>query len=190
MCSSDLFAGVMVLCSLAPRIVSKLLDLRIFPNSIRTPARIGLAYPYSTPVKTAVIMCMFSLTVFSVVVLSGYSSQFEEHSSGYVEDASGDFEILLSSSRQSPLELSPNVSEWGLDETISSSIDAVGEVSRAIVWLDDGEEKIGYILRGVDDGFIDHGAIPLQDWDPSLGDTEQEAWNSMKSNENIVFVDS
>ncbi len=186
----EVFAGVMVLCSVAPRIVSKLLDLRIFPNSIRTPARIGLAYPYSTPIKTAVIMCMFSLTVFSVVVLSGYSSQFEEHSSGYVEDASGDFEILLSSSRQSPLELSPNVSEWGLDESISSSIDAVGEVSRAIVWLDDGEEKIGYILRGVDDGFIDHGAIPLQDWDPSLGDTEQEAWNSMKSNENIVFVDS
>jgi len=186
----EVFAGVMVLSSVAPRLVSKLLDLKIFPNSIRTPARLGLAYPYSTPIKTAVIMGMFSLTVFSVVVLSGYSSQFEEHSSGYVEDASGDFEILLSSSRQSPLELSSNVSQWGLEESISSSIDAVGEVSRAIVWLDDGDEKIGYILRGVDDGFIDHGAIPLQDWDPTLGDTEQEAWNSMKSNENIVFVDS
>ena len=186
----EVFAGVMILSSIAPRAVSKLMDLRVFPTGLRSSAKIGLAYPASTPLKTAVIMGMFSLTVFSVIVLAGYSVQFEEHSSGYVSDASGDFEILLSSSRQSPLELSGNVSDWGLNESISSKIDAVGKVNRAIVWLDDGEEKIGYILRGVDDNFIDHGAIPLDSWDPSLGDTEKEAWDSIKDNQNTVFVDS
>ena len=135
-------------------------------------------------------MGMFSLTVFSVIVLAGYSVQFEEHSSGYVEDASGEFEILLSSSRQVPLELSSNPEEWNLEETNARDIDAVGIVNRAVVWVDDGEEKIGYVLRGVDSGFIEHGAIPLEEWDPALGDTQQEAWESLKINQNIVFVDS
>ena len=27
-------------------------------------------------------------------------------------------------------------------------------------------------FTGVDDGFIDHGALPLEDWDRALGQTE------------------
>ena len=152
--------------------------------------KVSLAHPASKPLRTAVIMGMFSLTVFSVVVLAGYSVQFEEHSSGYVEDASGDFEILLSSSRQVPLELSSEPSEWQLNQTEPGDIDAVGLVNRAVVWVDDGDDSIPYILRGVDDGFIEHGGIPLQDWDRSLGETQEEAWKSLKTNSNIVFVDS
>jgi len=151
---------------------------------------VSLAHPSASPMKTAVIMGMFSLTVFSVIVLAGYSVQFQEHSAGYVEDASGDFEILLSSSRQVPLELSSNPDEWGLKETSPSDIDAVGRVNRAVVWVDDGDEKIGYILRGVDSGFTEHGGIPLEDWDRSLGSTQAEAWDSLNSNPNVVFVDS
>ena len=77
-----------------------------------------------------------------MIVLAGYSVQFEEHSSGYVEDASGDFEILLSSSVQIPLELSSNQYEWNLTHTDPNEIDAVGIVNRAVVWVDDGEEKL------------------------------------------------
>ena len=79
--------------------------------------KVSLAHPSAAPMRTAVIMGMFSLTVFSVIVLAGYSVQFEEHSSGYVEDASGDFEILLSSSRRVPLDLSGDPNEWGLNHT-------------------------------------------------------------------------
>ena len=96
----------------------------------------------------------------------------------------------MSSSRQVPLELSSNPEEWDLEETNAGDIDAVGIVNRAVVWVDDGEDKIGYVLRGVDSGFIEHGAIPLEEWDPALGDTQQEAWESLKINQNIVFVDS
>ena len=63
-------------------------------------------------------------------------------------------------------------------------------MNRVVVWVDDREEKIGYVLRGVDDGFIDHGGIPLEDWNHDLGSTQQEAWDSLKTNKDIVFVDS
>ena len=88
------------------------------------------------------------------------------------------------------LDLSGDPSEWGLNHTNAEHIDAVGIVNRAVVWIDDGEDRIAYLLRGVDDGFVEHGAIPLQDWDKSLGDTEEEEWTSLKSNGNFVFVDS
>ena len=86
--------------------------------------------------------------------------------------------------------MSSDPNEWGLNHTNVEDIDAVGIVSRAVVWVDDEEDRIAYVLRGVDSGFVDHGAIPLQDWDESLGDTEEEAWLSLNSNDNFVFVDS
>ena len=186
----QVIAGVMVLTGLAPRIASWLVERSPFSKKFGAVTRISLAYPSSTPLKTAVIMGMFSLTVFSVVVLAGYSVQFEEHSSGYVEDASGEFEILLSSSRQLPLELSDDVNEWNLSNSTIEDIDAIGRISRAVVWVEEGEDRIPYILRGVDTGFVEHGAIPLEDWDRALGQTQIEAWKSVKSNPNIVFIDS
>ena len=186
----QVFAGVMIFTSFAPLVVNWIIQRSFLAKKIGPVAKVALAYPAAVPVRTAVIMGMFSLTVFSVIVLAGYSVQFEEHSSGYVEDASGDFEILLSSSRQIPLELSSNQYEWNLTHTDPNEIDAVGIVNRAVVWVDDGEEKIGYVLRGVDDGFINHGGIPLEDWNRDLGSTQQEAWNSLKTNQDIVFVDS
>lgn len=186
----QVFAGVMILTGIAPRVVSWLIQKSFLAKRFGPVVKVSLAHPSAAPMRTAVIMGMFSLTVFSVIVLAGYSVQFEEHSSGYVEDASGDFEILLSSSRRVPLDLSGDPNEWGLNHTDSEDIDAVGIVSRAVVWIDDDEDRIAYVLRGVDSGFVDHGAIPLQDWDKSLGDTEEEAWSSLNSNDNFVFVDS
>ena len=42
----------------------------------------------------------------------------------------------------------------------------------------------------MDTGFVEHGAIPLEDWDRALGQTQIEAWKSVKSNPNLVFIDS
>lgn len=186
----QVFAGVMLLTGFAPRIATWLISKSVFSKRLGPVAKVSLAHPFSAPARTAVIMGMFSLTVFSVIVLAGYTVQFEEHSAGYVEDASGDFEILLSSSRRVPLNLSDDVNQWNLQTTNPEDIDAVGFVNRAVVWVEHEEDRIGYILRGVDDGFIDHGALPLEDWDRALGQTEAEAWRAMKNNQNIVFIDS
>ncbi|RJU85636.1 MAG: ABC transporter permease, partial [Candidatus Poseidoniales archaeon] len=100
----QVFAGVMILSGIAPRVASWVVGRSFFTKKFGPVVKVSLAHPSASPMKTAVVMGMFSLTVFSVIVLAGYSVQFEEHSSGFVEDASGEFEILLSSSRQLPLE--------------------------------------------------------------------------------------
>ena len=87
----QVFAGVLILTGVAPRLASWVISKSFLAQRIGPVAKVSLAHPAAAPMRTAVIMGMFSLTVFSVIVLAGYSVQFEEHSSGYVEDASGDF---------------------------------------------------------------------------------------------------
>jgi putative ABC transport system permease protein len=186
----EVLAGVLIMVGLAPTVASWI-GRRPFVTKRWGPlVPVSMAHPAATPLRTAVLMGMFSITVFSVVVLAGYSEQFEMHSSGFVEDASGDFEIILSSSRQSPLDLSENLSEWGLNNTDITQIDAIGRVHKAVVWIEQGEERIPYVARGVDQGFVDHGAIPLKEWDESLGTSSQEAWNSLIIRDDIAFIDS
>ena len=186
----QVLAGVLILVGLAPAVASWI-GRRPFVTKRWGPlVPVSMAHPASTPLRTAVLMGMFSITVFSVVVLAGYSEQFEMHSSGYVDDASGDFEVLLSSSRQSPLDLSENLSEWNLNQTGIAKIDAVGRVHRAVVWVEQGDDRIGYVARGVDQGFVDHGAIPLKEWDESIGVSAQDAWKSLLVRDDIAFIDS
>ena len=79
----QVFAGVMIFTSFAPMMVNWVIQKSFLAKKIGPVAKVALAYPAAVPVRTAVIMGMFSLTVFSVIVLAGYSVQFEEHSSGY-----------------------------------------------------------------------------------------------------------
>ena len=90
------FAGY-IFTSFAPMAVNWIIQKSFLAKKIGPVAK--SAYPAALPVRTAVIMGMFSLTVFSVIVLAGYSVQFEEHSSGYVEMQAGILKFCLHQGR-------------------------------------------------------------------------------------------
>ena len=187
----QVLAGVMVLTSLAPQVVGWLAKQRWVLRRTGPVGSVALAHPLAHPLRTAVVMGMFSITMFSVVVLAGYTEQFDTYSSDFVEEAEGEFELLLTSSRSRPIDLSDDPAAWGIDHAALDNIDAVGAVYRAPVHLEDRQgERMPYLLRGVDDGFIQHGGLPLHAWDSSLGNTSEEAWITMASFENIVFLDA
>ena len=185
----QVLAGVLVLTSLAPMTVQWLSKKKVFGGG---PVRsVALAHPLAHPVRTAVVMGMFSITMFSVVVLAGYTEQFDTYSSDFVHEAEGEFELLLTSSRSRPITLGEEFSSWGLNDSALANIDAVGAVSRAPVHLEDAKgERMPYLVRGVDDGFIVHGGLPLHLWDESLGKTSEEAWISIGKFNDIVFLDA
>ena len=185
----QVFAGVFVLSALAPLMIRTILRLASFRSGAVVP--VALSYPLHKPLRTAVVMGMFSITVFSVIVLSGYTLQFENYSSSFVEESEGDFELMLSASRSRPLQLEGPIDDWGLVNTNSDNIDAVGRVYRAQAFIENQEEdRSPYILRGVDADFAEHGGLPLHIWDSSLGDSSDEAWSSMQSRGDVVFVDA
>ena len=185
----QVFAGVFVLAALAPLMIRGLLRLASFRSGAVVP--VALSYPLHKPLRTAVVMGMFSITVFSVIVLSGYTLQFENYSSSFVEESEGDFELMLSASRSRPLQLDEPIDGWGLENTNIDNIDAVGRVYRAQAFIENQEEERSpYILRGVDEDFAEHGGLPLHIWDSSLGGSSGEAWSSMQSRGDVVFVDA
>jgi putative ABC transport system permease protein len=185
----QVLSGVMVLTSWAPLFVQALSKHRLFGGS---PVRsVALAHPLAHPVRTAVVMAMFSITMFSVVVLAGYTEQFDHYSADFVEEAEGEFELLLTSSRSRPISLGEDPIAWGLDDPTLANIDAVGAVYRAPVHLEDAEgERMPYLLRGVGEGFVNHGGLPLHLWDESLGETSEEAWISIGKFNDVVFLDA
>ena len=185
----QVFAGVLVLAALAPLMIRSALRLASFKSGAVVP--VALSYPLHKPLRTAVVMGMFSITVFSVIVLSGYTLQFENYSSNFVEESEGEFELMLSSARSRPLQLESPVSEWDLQNTDVNQIDAVGRVYRAQAFIENNEgERSPYILRGVDRDFSEHGGLPLHLWDSSLGQSSEEAWLNMQKQGDVVFVDA
>jgi len=187
----EVFAGVLILTSAAPILVSKIGRSQFFTKRWGPVLPVALAHPLSTPVRTAVVMGMFSITVFSVIVLSGYTAQFANYSSSFVEDTEGEFELMLTASRSRPLDMSSDPLEWNLSTHLEKDIDAVGKVYRSEVFLQDStDERMPYILRGFDDGFAKHGGLPLHLWDESFGDTSEEAWISIGNRDDIVLVDA
>ena len=187
----QVLAGVLVLTSFAPLIVGWLAKQRWVVRRTGPVGSVALAHPLAHPVRTAVVMGMFSITMFSVVVLAGYTEQFDTYSSDFVEEAEGEFELLLTSTRSRPIELGEDPDAWGIDHESLDGIDAVGGVYRAPIHLLDAEgERMPYLLRGVDAGFRAHGGLPLHVWDSSLGNTSEEAWSSLGLFEHIVFLDA
>ena len=184
----QVLAGVIVLVTVVPR------ALRVLGAQGRRPrlvGRLALAHPVAQPLRTAVVMSMFAVTVFAVVVLGGYTSSFASVSGDFVQESEGEFELLLTGSRAAPVDVGMDPAAWGLDPGQEERIDAVAPVSRAVVVLDDGERSaVPYVLRGADASFAAHGGLPLYLWDEGLGTTEAEVWERVLSDDGLVIVDA
>lgn len=184
----QVLAGVVVLVTVIPRALRALAARGRRPRLV---GRLALAHPVAQPLRTAVVMSMFAVTVFAVVVLGGYTSSFAAVSGDFVQESEGDFEVLLSGSRAAPVEVGSDPTTWGLAPEQVERIDAVAAVSRAVVVLDDGQNApVPYVLRGADEAFANHGGLPLYLWDEGLGSTEAEVWTRVLNDDGLVMVDA
>jgi len=185
-------AGVLLLTSLAPMIARALARAgSSLSKRVASVLPTALAYPLATPFRTAMTMGMFSLVVFAVVVLSGYSAMFGNYLGDIGENAKGEWEIVA----YGEMELDENRSNWDLGEIDPMTFDAVAVVETAVVQTyrsneADPENKSQYTtIRGFDTNFTAHGGLPLYSWAPDLGATEGEVWQRVLENETLVVID-
>ena len=183
-------AGVLLLTSLAP-LVTRFLSRLLAPLSGRIASVLptSLAYPMATPFRTAMTMGMFSLVIFAVVILSGYSALFGNYLSDMSSESGGDYEILAFSSS----ELDPDVSQWDLGEMNVTDFDSIATIYTGVVKAERSDgvgDRLNVGLRGFDDNFSQHGALGLQVWAEELGATQQEAWAAVQADASLIIVDS
>ena len=143
----------------------------------------------ATPFRTAMTMGMFSLVIFAVVILSGYSALFGNYLDDISEESGGEYEILAFSSS----ELDPDVSQWDLGEMNVADFDSIATIYNGVVKAErpDGTgPDLNVGLRGFDHNFSDHGALGLQSWAEEVGDTESEVWAAVLADPSLVIIDS
>ena len=185
-------AGVLLLTSLAPMIARSLAKAgSSISGRLSSVLPTALAYPLATPFRTAMTMGMFSLVVFAVVVLSGYSALVGNWLGDIGEDARGEWEIVAFGD----LDLGDNSSEWDLGELQSSDFDAIATMHTATVQVyqkgeTDLENKSTYTsIRGFDSNFTSLNGLPLDSWAPSLGDNAEDVWQAILENDTLVVID-
>jgi len=185
-------AGVLLLTSLAPMIATSLARTGSFVSKrLASVLPTALAYPLATPFRTAMTMGMFSLVVFAVVVLSGYSALVGNWLGDLGEDARGEWEIVAFGE----LDLGDNSSQWELGEVEPSDFDGIATMNTATVHVfrdgvEDIENNSAYTqIRGFDKNFSNLGGLPLDSWSPNLGNNAEEVWLAIFENETLAIID-
>jgi putative ABC transport system permease protein len=186
-------AGVLLLTSLAPVIARMLAKAgSSFSGRLASVLPTSLSYPLASPFRTSMTMGMFSLVVFAVVVLSGYSGMFGSFLADLGEEASGDFEIILVGSE---LDLSADVTTWDIGNASLDEFDAVAVINSATVKAQsqhltaEGGDDFYLALHGIDDNFSQHGGLGLRWWSDTLGDTQAEAWQAVVDSDDLIIID-
>jgi len=182
-------AGVLLLSSLAP-LVARFLARLLAKRSKRVAAVLptSLSYPLASPFRTAMSMGMFSIVVFAVVVLSGYSSLLGNYIDELSDEAGGNYEIGAWTDDS----LDRDIENWNLSDADVSDFDSVAFISIAAVnveRVDGTEESMTVLMRGFDENFTSHGGLSLQTWAKELGDTEEEVWEAVLNDDSLVIVD-
>jgi putative ABC transport system permease protein len=185
-------AGVLLLTSLAPMIARALARAgSSLSGRLASVLPTALAYPLATPFRTAMTMGMFSLVVFAVVILSGYSAMFGNLLGDLSENAKGEWEIVAFGD----VDLGDDSSQWDLGDVDPDTFDAIAVIETAVIQThklseQDLENHSQYTsLRGFDANFTAHGALPLDSWSPELGSTPEEVWQRVFENESLVVID-
>lgn len=149
-------------------------------SSRRTlPIRLGLTYPLARPGRTALLLGMYALVLFTIAFMSIITAVFENQAATIAAQNSGGFEIHLDTNTSTPLD----------EAALSASPEVTAVAGLSQVWVDvsfDGD-SYGVPLTGVDDAFVQHGGPDLANWSPDHR-TASDAWTAIIADPNLVAV--
>ena len=182
--------SVMLAASLGPIFVSAL-SRRLFKSKPRysAMAHLALSYPQAQGGRTLLTMGTYSVVVFALIVLSGYSASFGAYIEDIGEDARGEYDIVIVGAGQG---LDVSVMEaWSSQDMARNGIASYSqiEVGTGILAADNIAPRYTSV-RGFDMSFIDGGALPLSDWDPSVAPDQKGLWLAVLSDPSLAIVDA
>ena len=185
-----LVAGVLIGSSLGPFLARRALrEIAKSKPKMSAIFSLSIAYPQSRPFRAAASMAMYSIVLFALIALSGYSTLFASYVSDLGENSRGEYDLIMTSSGQE-LDLSP-LFDWSDDDLERNGIESftIMDVGLCIIRGNDTNSTYS-TLRGVSLSFLEVGALPLSEWDPSLGDSAVDVWAEVLSNPNLAIVDA
>ncbi len=146
-------------------------------------ARLGLAYPLARRFRTGMTLAMYSLIVFTLVFTSVLASLFAGQVGTATAGEAGGFDLVVDSSAASPVTA-------GAVEAVHGVGSAAGLLSTGVEFRVAGGEPTAWPLSGVDERFVELGALPLAEYDTARFGSEVEVWESVLADPSLVVTDA
>ena len=185
-----LIGGILILSTSGPILFRWTMSFigRLKP-SFSAIISLSIAHPQSRPFRSAVSMSMYSIVIFALIVLSGYSTMFGNYVSDIGENSRGEFDILITGSGQE-LDVS-SLQSWNTEDFERNGIESMVIMDIGLCIISGENLNASYsTLRNIPQSFIESGALPLSQWDESLGETPIEIWTAVLNNPNLAIVDA
>ncbi len=182
--------SVMLAGSLGPIFVGAGIR-RLFSSRPRYSAmsNLALSYPQAQGGRTLLTMGTYSVVVFALIVLSGYSASFGAYIEDIGEDARGEYDIVIVGAGQG-LDISV-MEAWSNQDMVRNGIESYSqlEIGTGILTAEDVAPRYTQV-RGFNASFIDGGALPLSDWDSSIAEDQKGVWLAVLSDPSLAIVDA
>lgn len=159
-------------------------------SSLSPIAKTATAYPAANRLRTGMTIAMFSLVIFTLIVVgfisSGFSSAFED-----TRKVSGGFDITASTSFVNPI----NDINAAIDQSSSLNADdftvigATGGFPIKVKQADTDQELTEWFITSIDDNYARTISYDFSIKSETY-DSSREIWNALVNEENVVVVNS
>jgi putative ABC transport system permease protein len=152
----------------------------------------AVAYPMAAKFRTGLTLAMFALVIFTLIVMSILTEAFSS-AVGDSERVAGGWDIQATVNFNTPIEdIRLAIDEKpGLNNADIPSIGGYTTipVETRQVGADDQRWRF-YAVRAADDQFLRETGANLKLFDTEYGDTQEDIWNAVREDSNLVVVDS
>ena len=150
----------------------------------------AVAYPLANKLRTGMTIAMFSLVVFSLVMMAAINTNLLSLLHG--ENAGGGWNIHVVKSPSNPLpDLLEALDAQGMDTSVIAATGEYDRVfqSRTQVRLAGDATWGKYTINGMYEDFIVNSSIPLQVRAAGY-DNDAAVWDAIRTNPNLAIIDS
>ena len=152
----------------------------------------AVAYPMAAKFRTGLTLAMFALVIFTLIVMSILTEAFSP-AVGDSERVAGGWDIQATVNFNTPIE----DIRLAIDEKPSLSnadITSIGgyttiPVETRQVGAEERRWRF-YAVRAADDQFLRETGANLKLFDTEYGETQEDIWNALREDSNLVVVDS
>jgi putative ABC transport system permease protein len=151
--------------------------------------RMSIAYPLAARFRTGTTLAMFTLVVFTLVTGSAANGSFV-HAVG-VEDLGGGFQVRAGTVGEAAVDDMSGAlrTAHGINAADFTAVGSQSVLAVEAKQVGAGRPAETYLVRGLDDGFLDNTTFGLGQLAAGYG-SEQEVWNALRTSPGTAVVDS
>lgn len=145
--------------------------------------RLGMAYPLAKRFRTALLLGMYALVIFTLTFLSVVSAIFAEQAPSLTEEGRAGYDVVVDSNAGNPVSAEQLEAQPGV-ASVAPLVRAVPEIASPRLPDDETRE---WVMTGFDERLLDRGT-PALSATIRPGKTEEEVWQEILADPGLVAV--